>query len=238
MARQSIADKLERARVLLQGAEADAGLAARLATLGYDAAALDAAHTLYVAAGGKVIEAYGARADLRQATQTVEARRAQLDKYYSELAGTCRVIFKDDEPALIRLGLRQPEAPDPQPPDPGTPPQQTRPSESQAAVLARARTLYTVARDHAETQAALLAVGYTAQRLADEFKVVVFLEEADITQEGEKADKKAATRARQAAQAALDTWVARFVGLCCVALKDRPDYLDRLNINCRGKIKS
>lgn len=71
----SIATKLDKARLVLEGSRSDAELTARLTQVGYNAAALDAGHALYVAAGGARITAFAEFGDQVGATANLNALR-------------------------------------------------------------------------------------------------------------------------------------------------------------------
>jgi hypothetical protein len=122
-AKNSIADQLEKGRQILDGAaEGGPDLAARLAQVGYTAAALSAGRTLYESAGGARTTAFSERGDQVGATATVNALRQKVEGQYKTLAQIATTIFKDNPDASKALGLndgqlaqpRQPATPDPE----------------------------------------------------------------------------------------------------------------------------
>jgi len=240
-AKNSIADQLERARLILDGAaEGGPEMTARLTAVGYDAAALSAWRTLYEASGGARTTAFAERGDQKGSTATVNALRQKVEGQYKTLAQIATTVFKDDPDATKTLGLgegqkaqpRKPATPDPNggSAKPSTP----RLSEAQAAFFDRARILYTNAQHDPGIASELAKVGYPATRLAAEQADLQALEDADIKQESDKAEAKGSTAAQKAALPDLNAWVSRFTGIVVPALKDRPDLLAKMGLKTRG----
>ena len=240
MARQTIAQQLETARVILEGAAKDTGeLKARLAAVGYDAAALQAGEDLYEAAGGAHVTKFAEVGDQKGATATVNALRAKTESQYSALNQIAKTVFADNPDAAKTLGLNDGALAQPRPPSPAadgavSEPPAPRLSESQAAFFDRATILYQNALGKEDIGAELSKVGYTKERLEREWADVQALQEADIAQESEKAEAKASTAAQKAALQALNEWISRFKGIVVPALKDRPDLLSKLHLKPRG----
>jgi hypothetical protein len=241
MARQTIADQLEKARQVLDGAaEGGPDMAARLGQVGYNAAALSAGRTLYENAGGARTTVFAERGDQKGATATVNALRQKVEGQYKTLAQIATTVFKNNPDATKTLGLgdgqlaqpRQPAAPAPD----GLPakPPTSRLSAAQSAFFDRARILYTNAQRDPAIAAELATVGYPATRLAAEQADLQELEAADIKQEAEKAEAKGGTAAQKAALTELNAWISRFTGIVVPALKDRPDLLAKLGLKPRG----
>jgi hypothetical protein len=240
-AKNSIADQLERARLILDGAaEGGPDMTSRLTTVGYTAAALSAGRTLYENAGGARTTAYAERGHQMGATATVNALRQKVEGQCKTLEQIATTLFKDNPDATKTLGLgdgqkaqpRKPTTPDPDggPTEPPTP----RLSEAQAAFFERGDILYTNAQKDAAIAAELATVGYPLTRLAAEEADLQALKDADIKQEGEKAEAKGSTAAQTAALTELNAWVRRFTGIVVPALKDRPDLLAKLGLKPRG----
>jgi hypothetical protein len=241
MARQTIADQLEKARQILDGAaEGGPDMAARLGQVGYTAAALSAGRTLYENAGGARTTVFAERGDQKGATATVNALRQKVEGQYKTLAQIATTIFKDNPDATKTLGLgegqlaqpRKPATTDPngEPTKPPTP----RLSAAQSAFFDRARILYLNAQHDPAIAAELATVGYPQTRLAAEYADLQSLEEADIKQEVEKAEAQAGTAAQKTALIELNAWISRFAGIVVPALKDRPDLLAKLGLKPRG----
>ena len=244
-AKNSIADQLEKARLIFDGArDGGADLTARLTAVGYTTAALAAGRTLYENAGGARTTAFAERGDQKGATATVNALRQKVEGQYKTLAQIAATIFKDTPDATKTLGLGdgQLAQPRPKPIEPAVPGGPLPPvvvstprlSQSQAAFFDRARILYTNAQNDPAIAAELATVGYPATRLTAEYADLESLETADIKQEADKAEAKAGTAAQKAALTELNAWVSRFTGIVVPALKDRPDLLSKLGLKPRG----
>lgn len=236
MARQTIADQLERARIILQGARnGDTELQTRLAAVGYTTEALTAGYRLYEAAGGARIDAFAERGDQKGATATLNDLREKAEGQYKTLAQIANTVFAADPDARRTLGLDVITPAVPRvPPVEGEPPAPPRNSKAQAVFLDQARVLYQGALAQPALVTALTAVGYPATRLEAELADITALEAADIQQEAQKAEAKAGTAAQKAALTELNAWVKRFTGIVVPALKDRPNLLDKLGLKTRG----
>ena len=120
MARQTIAEQLEKARQILDGAaEGGPEIATRLTAVGYDTAAMSAGRTLYENAGGARTTAFAERGDQVGATATVNALREKVEGQYKTLEQIATTIFKDNPDVTKTLGLNDGQmAPPRQPPAP------------------------------------------------------------------------------------------------------------------------
>lgn len=235
-ARNSIADQLEKARIILQGARnGDTELQARLTAVGYTTQALDAGYALYEAAGGARIDAFAERGNQKGATANLNELRQKAEGQYKTLAQIARTVFANDPDAMRTLGLDviTPAVPR-TPPVEGEPAPPVRNSAAQAVFLDQAHLLYKGALDQPALITALTAVGYPTTRLEAELADVDALAAADIQQEAQKAEAKAGTAAQKAALTELNAWVKRFSGIVVPALKDRPDLLAKLGLKPRG----
>ena len=135
---------------------------------------------------------------------------------------------------LTTLRLNDPKPPMPERPDDGEkPPRPRRPGRSQAAFLDRAKGLYQGAINDPALAAELATVGYPLTRLQAELADVSAVETADVTQEGEKAERKGGTSAQRTALKALDEWVSRFTGIVVPGPRDRPDLLAKMGLKPR-----
>ena len=236
MTRQTIADQLEKARIILQGARnGDTELQARLTAVGYTADALLAGYRLYEEAGGARINAYAERGDQKGATANLNDLRDKAEGQYKTLSQIANTVFAADPDARRTLGL---DVITPAvrriPPVEGEPPAPPRNSKAQAVFLDQARMLYQGALAQPALVTALAAVGYPETRLEAELADITALEAADIQQEAQKAEAKAGTAAQKAALTQLNEWVKRFSGIVVPALKDRPDLLAKMGLKARG----
>lgn len=251
MGRQTYAEQLERARRIISVATTDTELQARLATIGYDDAALAQGQSLYAAATNARTTTHAAHGEQLGATSELLTLRKKVEDQVSALSQIARTVFAANADALETLGLRLGERATPQTTAPQTPPApptdqpvdvvalgdasaslplSRQRSRSQAAVLDRARTLYDGALADPTIMAELRRVGYDQERLETERANVAALEASDIAQEGHKASAKATTASQREALEGLNHWVARFRGIARPALRDRTDLLDKLGL--------
>ena len=245
-AKNSIAAQLDKARLILEGAQAGGEeMTDRLAQVGYDADALAAGYALYEEAGGARIRAYAERGDQKGATANVNALREKVEGQFKTLEQISKTVFANDPDAYQTLGLGQGVLAQPRtsPPEEGAgtepvPAATPRLSEAQAAFFDRATILYKNALDVPEIAAELEKVGYPAARLQTELDELDELKAADVQQEAEKAESKASTAAQKEALKQLNDWLKRFTGIVVPALKDRPDLLAKMGLKPRGGRRS
>lgn len=239
MTRLSIAEQLGRAEVLLTLLATDSELQERVQTVGYDAAAIAEGRALYEAAADARSKQQVAQAMQHATTATARALRAKVDAQVAALTKMARAIFPDDPGVLATLAIRPDlrkegrrraaHADTTADADAGSGrARRGTPTRSQAALFDRADVLYTNALNDPAILAALQQVGYGAERLAQERADLAALMDADTAQEARKAESRKRTAEQQAALLALDAWLKRFRGITMIALRDRPDLLDRL----------
>lgn len=239
MSRQSISDQLAQADRILSVAASDPELQTALAVVGYDAAELAHGREVYAAAHAAHIARHAAHGAQLGATAAVNDLRATVDQQVSSLTQIARAVFIDSRAIQGLLGISAPRRkrvpanmPDD---DTAEAPTATklvaaRHSRAQSVVLARARQLYTSALDRPDITAALTKVGYTHARLEAERGCVTRLEVLDADHERIKGAAKRAVTLQRAALHALDIWTRRFRGIARVALRERPDLLDKLGL--------
>jgi len=234
---KSIDAELGRAYLILQGSiTAEGELKDRLTAIGFTVPVLTAAHDLYVEAGGQRIAAFVEHGEQLKATFDLNTQRALVDRQYSLLAQTSRAVFVNRADVLAALGLQEHHSTGPISDDPNAPPAPPkRDSRAQAAVVGRAKQLYSGLIAQPDLVAELAPLGYPAQRLERELTDVTTLENADVAQEREKGEAQGAKAKQKAALAELKTWVRRFNGIVVPALSDRPDLLSMLGLKPKGK---
>jgi hypothetical protein len=237
MPRYTFAGQLDRARLILSVAQANADLGRHLAQLGYDADALKEGWALYTACTSAQTATHGARGARQAATRAVERLREQVEAQCSTLRQIVRAAFAGQVDVYERLGLRgglravdgAEDAPVEQQPA-------RQRSAAKADFLDRAHLLYDGALGDKALGAALTKLGYPAERLARERADVAALEAADVAHNQRRAAAKARTAEQRRARAALQQWLTRFGGIVAPALRDRPDLLLKLGVKARGRV--
>jgi len=210
---RAISDRLNAAQVAISNTLADAELQALVAGFGYTAEKLAAGQQLSDRARAAVNAQTAAAGAGQQATAHLRAADAAARDAYQALAQVARAAFAKDKAQLAGLGLT------------GRMPHPT------AAFLAAAYTLF----DNAAGVAALAAFGYDSARLTGERAKIAALDAANQAQEAAKGAAQQATRDQDAALAALADWLAQYRKIARVALRGKPQLLEKLGVTVRTR---
>ena len=157
----------------------------------------------------------------KQATAAEAAAREAANKEILSLSGTCRIVYKDDEPTLTALGLTTQyetvKGPDGQP----TSTAAVRPSEDTAGVIKRWRSRVDVAASLAPDKAALLnAAGWSTARVTATKALVEAFAKADTDQQAAIQTYQQLSDKQTADLEALRAWYTTAAALCKRAIKD------------------
>ncbi len=209
--RNTIAEQLNAAQLAIANTLGDAEILSLVAGHGYPAETMSQGRELYEAAVSAVNAQRAAAGAQQDATQQEdEARKIAWDAYQA-LAKVARAIFADDKARLETLGLR------------GSMPQAT------AAFIAAATTLF----DNAEGIPELAAYGYDAAKLASERAKIAAYAEANNRQEAAKGAAQQSTREQDEALKALNEWLAQYVKIAKVALREKAQLLEKIGVVAR-----
>lgn len=220
MAYVSRAQRLERGKLTVEGALAQAEILAALADYGFTRADLESAGADLVAAASDALSATsGKRAT--QVGRTVadvgaeKTAREELSAYVR----IAKASFATDPVALASLGLSAPGRPLP---------------DGRAAFLAAATALLDAA-DAAggEVQAKLTKRGYGAAKRTELRALLTAVSEANLRQEAAKGEAQQATPDAEAALKALEAYVRELREVAKVALRGRPQLLEAMGIKVR-----
>lgn len=214
MTTQSIDERLTQTDLALSNA-ADPLVALLLAAHGYTVERLAEGLALLTAAR----QALSRRQELRgvqqgYTRQVNEALQAAREKYIA-LAQVARTLFKDRPGLLVQLGI------------------QGRTPLSFAGLLQAGATLLDNLADPA-IAAELAEYGHPPERIVELAAAFQALRAANYAQEAAKGDTQNATRELQTAMRALDAWMSRFRAIARDALRDHPEYLEKLGILARS----
>lgn len=210
--KKSIAERLNAANVVIMNSLNDAEIGALVAEFGYPPEVLHAGRALYESALAAVNAARAAAGAQESASAALFEVQKEARGAYQDLAKTARAVFRGDRSTLTALGLT------------GNMPLST------AGFLAAARTLF----ENAGRQEGLAAYGYGAEKLVRESAKIDAFEAADLKQEAAKGSAQQATREQDAALAALDAWRAQYVKIARVALRGKPQLLEKLGVIARS----
>jgi len=207
----SIAERLNAAQMAVANSLAEAEIQSLVAGYGYPAGKLNEGKTLYEAALTAVNAQKSAAGAQQQATQELNQAEKSARDAYQSLAKVARAVFKEEAPRLTTLGLT------------GTVPLST------AGFLAAAAVLF----DNAAGAPSLADYGYDAARLAAERAKIAAFAAADQRQEAAKGAAQQAGREQVAALASLDAWRAQYLKIARVALREKPQLLEKIGVAAR-----
>jgi hypothetical protein len=211
---ESISARIYRAELTITGIESDPVILAALEPMGYSAARRTEGKNLLAAALSVLTLVEQARASQKTLTQKVLVAQKTARGTYSDLARVGRAIFKSDPAALAHLGL-----------DKGRVPVGT------AAFLRTADQLFANALSAPQAVKDRLAeFGYTARKLNDEKAKIDVLHSANQLQEQAKGTAQNLTPQQQATLKALDEYVVQLRKISRVALKQKPQLLEKLGV--------
>jgi hypothetical protein len=207
----SIAERLNAAHLAITNSLGDAEIASLVADFGYPAAKLNEGLALHEEARVASHLAEAAAGD--QETASAEALQAKKLAHgaYQDLAKVARAVFTNEKHRLTVMGLT------------GNMPRTT------AGFFAAASTLF----ENAATATEITAYGYTPQKLESELAKIRAYEEADRKQEAAKGAAQDATANKNFALLTLDTWLAQYLKIARVALRERRQLLEKLGVAAR-----
>jgi len=209
-AKTTIAGQLNAARVAINNTLADSEIHAMVAIYGYTNTKVLEGQQLYNAAIAAVNAQNAAAGTQRQATAQAAAAEQQARATYQALAQVARAVFARDAAKRTALGLV------------GNTPQST------TAFMAAARTLFDNAIAMPAIQQELINYGYSAARIAQERTVIAALEQAHQAQVAAIGAAQQATREQHAALIALNQWVAQYLKIAKIALRSKPELIEKI----------
>lgn len=200
------------ATTILTNVQNQAAIAAALDAFGYDAAAIQEGLALLNTARGLYdvqIREYG---EQHAATQAFETACSQADKAYAAHRNLAKIAFKADAQRQTDLHLND------------------RKPQAYAPWYEQARHFYTAVLADTAAQTTLAKYKVTLESLQAAQTQLEMTSTLKSAQEKEKGEAQDATQQRDAALAALDTWLADFKVVARIALQDTPQLLEALNL--------
>lgn len=205
----AIAAELNAAQVAINNTLGDAEIKALVADFGYTTAKLNKGKGLYTAALEAVNATKGGRGGQKGATAALKAAKFDAHDAYQSLAQVARASLSPEDLETLGLTDKEPR---------GT-----------AKFIAAGYALF----DNALTVAALAEFGYAADRLAAERAKIEAYDQANQTQEAAKGTKQQTTAEKDVALADLNQWVAQYLKIAKVALRGKPQLLEKIGITAR-----
>lgn len=215
-AKRSIADQLNAAQVAVNNTLSDAEIQGLVAQYGFDATRIQQGEALHEAAVAAVDAQTAAHGMQRDATAGAEAAKREAWDACQALTQVARAAFARNREQLAVLGLG------------GRAPRTT------AAFLTAAYTLFDNALRVEPVAAVLAQYGYDATRLQSERARVEGYDRANQAQEAAKGAAQQSTRDQAAALTALNDWVAQYLRVAKVALRNRKELLEKLGVTARA----
>ncbi|MBB6050831.1 hypothetical protein [Armatimonas rosea] len=210
---RTIASKLRRAELLLDGTESHPEIITLVEPFGYTATKRAEGRALLQAAQTQLGLSQLSRAVQKQKTEVLVETEKVARRAYADLAAAGRALFPAGSHGRTALGLS------------GNTPQ------GLTAFLRAADALFDGATNGpADVKAALAAHGYTEAKLTTEHAKITALKAADSAQEGAKGGAQELTPQQNDALAALDKWAATYLKFARIALRDRPQLLEKLDV--------
>lgn len=222
----SIAAQLNSAQVAISNALADAGMLKMLAEYGFTAAKVKEGQKLYDIARLAVNTHKNLSGTQQDKTASVKKITKNAIDAYQSLAKVARAIWLKDKAKLVTLGLH------------GKMPKST------AGFITAAYTLFDNAAGAEITSSSsatgtLAEYGYTKAKLTSERAKITELDKINQAQESAKGMAQDAARTQDKALRELAEWLARFIKIAKVALRAKPEYLEKLGVLSRsGKTKA
>nr|WP_309691229.1 hypothetical protein [Armatimonas sp.] len=213
MMSRTIASKLRRAELLLDGTESNPEISALVEPFGYTATKRTEGRTLLVAAQSQLGQTQLSRAVQKQSTEEFLETERVARRAYADLAAAGRALFPAGSHGRTALGLT------------GNAPR------SLTAFLRAADALFDGATNGPDdVKTALAAHGYTEAKRASERAKLTALKAADSAQEGAKGGAQELTPQQSEALATLERWAAQYLKFARIALRERPQLLEKLDV--------
>lgn len=210
--RMTLADLLHAAGRVANNAR-DADLLERLTPIGFGEDALEGLDALIAALEQRKQARETRYGEQLGATETVEADWKDFyEKTYMVHVDIARAVFRREPDARRRLGLTG------------------RRRRDKAGRYDQALLLYTNALADADLRARLAVRGLDEPTLQAAADRVTAIQKADFKQDDHIGLAKRATREREEAERALAEWLSVFRDIVRPALKDQPEWLERLGI--------
>lgn len=214
--KNTIAKILDQAQLAINNTLADPEIQALMTAYGYTPAKMRDGQALQQKAVA-IVQAQSAASGAQQ-TSTQLAQNAETDARvsYQGLARVARAVFVRDRSQLVTLGLAGPT--------PKTIP----------AFLTAAYTLFDNVAGNAVIKATLAGYGYDDGRLQSERAKISGYDALHQANEAAKGTAQQATQEQVSYMQRLSDWLAQFIKIARVALRDKPQLLEKLGILARS----
>jgi hypothetical protein len=211
----SISGQLNAAEVSIMNTLSDHEILGLVAGYGYSSERMNEGKRLYETALNLVNSQIAAAGSQYQSTAQLKTAEAAAQDAYQALAKVARAIYARDSARLSGLGLT------------GAMPRTT------AGFIAAGYAIFDNAMKTPEIKSALNAYGYNDARLQSERAKIAAYDNANQAQESAKGAAQQATREQDAALAAMNDWLAQYIKIAKVALRDKKQLLEKIGVIAR-----
>jgi hypothetical protein len=214
--RMSIADKMNRSRVLINNVIDDETIKSALLEYGYDKNRINEGKTMYEECQQLIQEKN--RMYRQQYHATVKLRKIGKETYslYMDLFKLAKRALKDNEGLSERLGV------------------EARLGISDRGWITQARAFYNIAMNDQEILPNLAKFNITPEKLQQGSNLLTEVEKLDDIQEKSKGKAQEATSKRNQTLKKLWSWVSDLTEVCKIAFKSNPQILEQLGIPARS----
>ncbi len=213
--KNSISEQLNASQVAITNTLADAEIQGLVTQYGYPPEKLNEGKALYDAALSAVNAQIAAAGSQFQATSNLKTAEATARDAYQALAKVARAVFINDSARLAQLGLS------------GSMPRTI------AAFISSAYTVFDNAVNVPEIKSALESFGYTEEKLGQERLKINAYDAANQQQESLKGAAQQATRDQDTAIKAMNSWLAQYIKIAKVALRDKKQLIEKIGVTAR-----
>ncbi len=208
--------KLSRAETLITNSLSDTTIQSYVGKYGYTADRLNEGKALLDAATGVKDTHVAASGAKKVATAAEGGLRKAAEDAYQSYSTIAKGVFQKDKESLAKLGLDKPMP------------------RTEAGFIAAGKTLFDNASSDEKIKAAMANDGYDDAKLADEKAKILAYEAAVDAQAAANGASQDSTQEQTKAVKALADWVSGYMRVARVALKEKPQLLEKLGILVRN----
>ena len=213
--KSSISEQLNASQVAITNTLADAEIQGLVTQFGYTPEKMTEGKALYDNALSAVNAQIASAGSQFQATSNLKAAETVARDAYQALAKVARAVFINDSARLAQLGLN------------GAMPRTI------AAFISSAYAVFDNAVNVPEIKSALASFGYSDEKLASERQKITAYDSANQVQESLKGAAQQATRDQDTALKAMNAWLAQYIKIAKVALRDKKQLLEKIGVAAR-----
>ena len=211
--RTSIAEQFRKTDLAISNAMNDEEISKSLESFGYDRAKFERGRALLDFAKAAVNAKVSAEGALREATAALKTAEIAAREAFQALAQVAKAGFGRETLASLGLSSAMPHA--------------------CAAFLTAGYALFDNAQKIPGVQAKLASYGYDAQKLSREREKISAYARADHAQEAAKGAAQQATDTQNRALNQLKYWIAEYLKIAKLALRDKKQLLEKLGVAVR-----